>query len=69
MGFLQAVDLMPDAWVTVWSDPALAPLLTLGGGLDGASALEVNLDDPAACDELSRSVPDAVLRLAQSFIA
>ena len=69
MGFLQAVDLMPDAWGTAWSDPALAPLLTLGGGLDGASAREVNLDDPAACDELSRRVPDAVLRLAPSFIA
>ena len=69
MGFLQAVDLMPDAWGTVWTDPALAPLLTLGGGLDGASAREVNLDDPAACDELSRCVPDAVLRLAPSFIA
>ena len=63
MGFLQAVDLMPDAWGAVWTDAALAPLLTLGGGLDGAPALQADLDDAATCDELSRKVPDAVLRL------
>jgi len=68
-GFLQAVDLQPDAWGTAWEDPALAPLLRLGGGLEGvaadAAALPENatLDDPAVCDRLSRTVPDAVLRL------
>ena len=67
MGFLQAVDLMPHAWGEAWADPVLAPLLTLGGGLEGASAAPgpvPDLDDPVICDELSRAVPDAVLHLA-----
>ena len=67
MGFLQAVDLMPDAWGEVWADTLLAPLLTLGGGLEGALAAPgpvLDLDDPAICDQLSRTVPDAVLHLA-----
>lgn len=68
MGFLQAVDLMPDAWGDAWADPALAPLLLLGGGLDGAPANAApDLDDPVLCDELSRAVPDAVLLLAARF--
>ncbi len=72
MGFLQAVDLQPAAWGDVWQDAALAPLLVLGGGLEG-QAQEVaaasaradldDLDDPAVCDKLSRTVPDAVLHL------
>lgn len=74
-GFLQAVDLLPAAWETLWDDPALgpalAPVLMLGGGLDGAApaaggdAAEAgdDLDDPVVCDQLSRAVPDAVLRL------
>lgn len=66
MGFLQAVDLMPDAWGDAWADPLLAPVLLLGGGLEGAAATGPvpDLDDPAVCDELSRAAPDAVLRLA-----
>lgn len=37
MGFLQAVDLLPEAWGPVaWTDPVLQPLVLLGGGLDGA---------------------------------
>ena len=75
MGFLQAVDLQPDAWGTVWQDAALVPLLLLGGGLDGHSqgatvagdatdaTDPVAIDDPAVCDRLSRAVPDAVLHL------
>lgn len=68
MGFLQAVDLLPSAWDGLWADEAVAPLLTLGGGLDGApppgaDAADANLDDPAQCDALSRAVPDAVLHL------
>ena len=66
MGFLQAVDLAPDAWGDIWADPALAPLLVLGGGLEGthsAVATTPDLDDPAVCDALSRAVPDAVLHL------
>jgi len=72
-GFLQAVDLLPSAWDTAWDDPALgpalAPLLVLGGGLDPQGAAGDDdeqadeLDDPTICDGLSRSVPDAVLRL------
>ena len=69
MGFLQAVDLMPDAWGQAWSETAMAPLLTLGGGLEGAAAVgdASDLDDPAVCDELSRAVPDAVLQLQAQF--
>ena len=73
-GFLQAVDLLPSAWEDagdgVWDDPAVAPLLQLGGGLEGqqtptvdAQGEAVNLEDPADIDRLSRAVPDAVLRL------
>lgn len=74
-GFLQAVDLQPGAWGEVWTDPALAPmlapLLLLGGGLEGMSPATATradeLDDPGACDSLSRAVPDAVLRLREHF--
>ena len=73
-GFLQAVDLLPSAWDnaghSLWDDPAAAPLLQLGGGLDGvqtptvdAEGEPVSLDDAADIDRLSRAVPDAVLRL------
>ncbi len=69
-GFLQAVDLRPQAWAAVWNDAALAaalaPLLQLGGGLDGAAVAPAELDDPAVFDPLSRSVPDAVLMLFES---
>ena len=66
MGFLQAVDLQPDAWGDVWLDPKLVPVLVLGGGLEGHAATGsagADLDDPAVCDGLSRAVPDAVLHL------
>jgi len=66
-GFLQMVDLMPAAWGSTWADPALAPLLQLGGGLDGVTPAGVDagadIDDPAECDRLSRAVPEAVLGL------
>ena len=73
-GFLQAVDLVPSLWedaeAGIWADPAVAPLLQLGGGLEGvptptldAEGEAVNLDDAADVDRLSRAVPDAVLRL------
>lgn len=66
MGFLQAVDLQPDAWGSVWQDATLQPLLVLGGGLEGHApdaAAAHEADDPAVCDKLSRAVPDAVLHL------
>lgn len=70
MGFLQAVDLMPDAWGDVWADAELKPLLLLGGGLQGQPEPDeagLDLDDPVQCDELSRAVPDAVLHLMQKI--
>ncbi len=69
-GFLQAVDLLPDAWGEVWVDPILAPLLQLGGGLDDVPTPPgADLDDAEAVDALSRAVPDAVLRLHAQFVA
>ncbi len=63
-GFLQAVDLAPQAWGQTWERPELAPLLQLGGGLEGSPMPPaVDLDDPVVCDRLSRAVPDAVLGL------
>ena len=63
-GFLQAVDLMAQAWGADWADPMLAPLLLLGGGLEGVSTSTADdLDDPETVDRLSRAVPDAVLHL------
>jgi uncharacterized protein len=63
-GFLQGVDLMPDAWGDVWRNAELTPLLMLGGGLEGVP-LETTLpeNDVAAIDAASRSVPEAVLAL------
>lgn len=73
-GFLQAVDLLPSAWDGAWADPGMAPLLQLGGGLDGvdtpavdAEGEAIDLDDAACVDRLSRAVPDAVLRLRAAF--
>ncbi len=71
-GFLQAVDLDVEAWGSVWADPAQAPLLLLGGGLEGQTPLldddaPSNHDDPAACDALSRAVPEGVLQLHAHF--
>lgn len=69
-GFLSAADRDPAAWAAVWADPASAPLLWLGGGVEGiepAAALGLappDLDDPGAVDALSRAVPDFVLALA-----
>ncbi|CAD5374352.1 conserved hypothetical protein [Rubrivivax sp. A210] len=63
-GFLQAVDLMPEAWGGAWDDAALAPLLHLGGGLDGVDLTATeDLDDAETVDRLSRAVPEAVLLL------
>lgn len=68
-GFLQAVDLLPSAWEGVIDTPAAAPIVALGGELDGGggNALghqpPVDIDDRATCDMLSRSVPEAVLEL------
>lgn len=68
-GFLSAVDLDPAPWAAVWRDPGSAPLLALGGGLEGVpppAELELPedaLDDAGAVDALSRAVPEFVLAL------
>ena len=74
MGFLQAVDLLPDAWGPVWTTPPLAdvlrPLLLLGGGLMDAApvaAADEDISDLATCDAMSRAVPEAVLQLMASL--
>jgi uncharacterized protein len=71
-GFLQGVDLLPSAWDTAWADPALAataaPLLALGGGIEGIEGAAAPADDDlAALDEASRAVPDAALALRAHF--
>jgi uncharacterized protein len=59
-GFLQAVDLMPGAWRIDAAAEAWAPVLALGGGLDGQAAVPEDLRE---VDTLSRAVPEAVLQL------
>ena len=63
-GFLQAVDLQPEAWADAFAAVDAAPLLALGGGLEGVDC-RITLDDGdlATVDELSRVVPDVVLAL------
>jgi len=67
-GFLQAVDLQPDAWGDAFAAVSAAPLLALGGGLEGVDC-EIVLDegDLASIDQLSRAVPDVVLALRASL--
>ncbi|MEO5734029.1 MAG: UPF0149 family protein [Rubrivivax sp.] len=67
-GFLQAVDLLPSLWDGLFDDPERHCIVRLGGGLDGievadGNSTEIDLEDPASCDALSRLVPDAVLQL------
>jgi hypothetical protein len=76
MGFLQAVDLLPSAWGTVFTQPPLAdalrPLLLLGGGLDDATpqaGVGEDVNELASCDAMSRAVPDAVLQLMAALEA
>jgi uncharacterized protein len=69
IGFLQATAMDVDGWGRLFDDPALGPLLLPIGLLGGddsqlAPADAERLADPVHRDELSRSVPDAVLALA-----
>lgn len=69
-GFLQAVDLQPDAWAPAFASIDAAPLLALGGGLEGVDcAITLDDSDLAEVDRLSRAVPDVVLALRASLIA
>jgi uncharacterized protein len=69
IGFLQATAMDVDAWGRLFDDPDLGPHLlpiALLGGDDSqlAPADAERLADPGHRDELSRSLPDAVLALA-----
>ena len=71
-GFLQAVDLQASAWDSAWADAATAaaaaPLLALGGGIDGVDGPAAPPeDDLVAVDAASRTVPDAALVLRLHF--
>lgn len=69
-GFLQAVDLNADAWSAAFDAVDAAPLLALGGGLEGVEcALVLDQDDLGEIDRLSRTVPDVVLALRASLAA
>ena len=67
-GFLQAVDLAPEAWGP-WFDEdelgaALVPIALLGGdGQDLSPEDLARLDDPEVVDDLSREVAEVVLML------
>lgn len=70
IGFLQATALDPEGWGTLFDDPVLGPLLLPVGLLGGddsqlAAADAARLADPEHRDALTRSLPDAVLALAQ----
>jgi uncharacterized protein len=72
-GFLQAVDLAPEAWSPWFDDPVTGPLLVpivlLGGDESELSDADVaRLNDLAVLDELSRGVADAVLALYLSAV-
>jgi uncharacterized protein len=67
-GFLQAVDLAPQAWQTLFDDPTLAsallPVVLLGGDAAELSGADLaRLADPEVVDQLSRTVADTVLLL------
>lgn len=66
-GFLQAVDLAPDAWTPFFDHPtlgpALLPIALLGGDIEADAATD--LDNPEVRDQLSRAAADAVIQLLQ----
>ncbi|MBA4177071.1 MAG: YecA family protein [Leptothrix sp. (in: Bacteria)] len=71
-GFLQAVDLQASAWDSAWGHAATAaaaaPLLALGGGIEGVECPPAPADeDLLAIDAASRAVPDAALALRAHF--
>lgn len=69
LGFLQAMDLGPEAWRDWQADPALGPVLRnialLGGEFEPAPGSEdaAALDDPAERDALARRVAEGVLAM------
>jgi uncharacterized protein len=74
LGFLQATDLAVDAWMPLFEDaqlgPLLAPIRLLGEGEEGGGSDDgepVDLDDPAVRDTLSRTAAEAVLALWARF--
>ena len=70
IGFLQATTLDPEGWGALFDDAVLGPLLLpvalLGGDEADLSAADAErLADPMHRDALTRSLPEAVLALAQ----
>lgn len=73
-GFLQAVDLAPEAWAPLFDDEALGPMLLpvvlLGGDEAELSAADLaRLADAEVVDSLSRTVADTALALAARHAA
>lgn len=69
-GFMLALDLDAPAWTPRLQDPQwaalLAPIALLGADEDSLSAADrARLEDLAELDALSRSVPEAVLAMAE----
>jgi uncharacterized protein len=68
-GFLQAIDLQPEAWAAWQADETLGPVLEtialLGGDIEPEpdSDEAKSLDDPAARDEMAREVVEGVLAM------
>lgn len=68
-GFLQAIDLQPDAWKAWRADETFGPVLKtialLGGDEEPEAGSEdaQALDDPAARDEMAREVVEGVLAM------
>ncbi|MDE1950624.1 MAG: UPF0149 family protein [Burkholderiales bacterium] len=68
IGFLQAVELAPEAWAALFDEPELGPLLRplvlLGSDEAGADDAEAALlADPIGRDSLGRAAVDAVMRI------
>ncbi|WP_077033946.1 UPF0149 family protein [Pelomonas sp. KK5] len=67
-GFMSAVDLAPEAWAPLFENAETAallePIVLLGSDEDQLEAADrARLADPAARDEISRAIPEAVLAL------
>lgn len=65
-GFVDAMQLRPDAWESLFKDPQggilLMPILTLGSGSEGASFLEIDpVKDVDLLVEAAGHIPDCVV--------
>ena len=70
IGFLRAVALRPAAWEPLFDDPALRPIVVLGGDESELSAGELaQLDDPAQREEISRAALAAASRVGKLWLS